>query len=69
MHLEFMSDEIVPVTSIKSVYAKKWRLTIEDLFSIPIIVRERGSGTLEVIRKSLTTTKLILSFDKKLVHL
>jgi DNA-binding transcriptional LysR family regulator len=68
-YIEFMSDEIVPVTSIKSVYAKKRRLTIEDLFSIPIIVRERGSGTLEVIRKSLERNGFDFDMLNVFIHL
>lgn len=68
-YIEFMSDEIVPVTSIKSVYAKKRRLTIDDLFSIPIIVRERGSGTLEVIRKSLERNGFDFDMLNVFIHL
>lgn len=68
-YIDFMSDEIVPITSIDSVYAKRKRISVEDLYSIPLVLREKGSGTLEVIRKSLERINLDFEALKVQVHL
>ncbi len=53
-YTDFLEDEIVVVTGNNSVYAKQRNLTVADIAKIPIVLRERGSGTLEVIRHSLS---------------
>lgn len=49
----FIKDEIVLVAGSKNPLAKKQNLKIQDLKNIPLILREPGSGTLEVIAHSL----------------
>ena len=50
---EFIKDEIVLVTSISNPLAKKGIIQIKDLKNIPLLMREPGSGTLEVIAHEL----------------
>ena len=52
-YIDFLDDEIVVVAGNHSVYAKRKNLTLADIQQIPIVLREKGSGTLEVIQKSL----------------
>jgi len=49
----FMEDEICLVTGSESSYAKRKFISIENLKKMPFILREKGSGTLEVIQKTL----------------
>ncbi|RYE01744.1 MAG: LysR family transcriptional regulator [Sphingobacteriaceae bacterium] len=44
----FINDEVIAVCSRKSVLAGK-SLTIEELKSLPLALRERGSGTLNAL--------------------
>ncbi|MCW0482580.1 LysR family transcriptional regulator [Gaoshiqia sediminis] len=53
-YVDFLDDEIVAVTSADGVYAKLKNLTVSDLQQIPLVLREPGSGTLEVIQHELT---------------
>ncbi|HZX58160.1 MAG TPA: LysR family transcriptional regulator [Mucilaginibacter sp.] len=49
----FMSDEVIPVCSANSPLAGK-SLTLKQLLKTPIALRERGSGTLNALLKSLS---------------
>lgn len=51
-YLDFASDEIVAVTAADGVYARERGLRAEDLQTIPLVLREPGSGTLEVIQQA-----------------
>lgn len=54
LHYEkFVQDELVLVTNGKSFSEKNKNLSIEDLKLLPIISREVGSGTREVIENAL----------------
>lgn len=66
---DFLNDEIVVVTGANSVYAKKQVLSTADLKSIPIVLREKGSGTLEVIKEVLVKNKLDPSKLNIFIHL
>ncbi len=55
---EFLHDEIVVVTGAQSVYNKKKNIDLTDLQQIPIVLREKGSGTLQVINKALEKHKI-----------
>ncbi|MEO7835400.1 MAG: LysR substrate-binding domain-containing protein [Ginsengibacter sp.] len=46
---EFIKDEIVLVSSNKNLFAKKEIIKPTELKNIPLLLREPGSGTLEVI--------------------
>ncbi|HEY8659376.1 MAG TPA: LysR substrate-binding domain-containing protein [Hanamia sp.] len=52
-YTEFIKDEIVLVTSNKNPLAKKEIIQPKDLQNIPLLLREPGSGTLEVIAHAL----------------
>ncbi len=52
-YTEFKKDEIVLVSSIKNPLARKQTIKANDLKNIPLLLREPGSGTLEVIAHAL----------------
>lgn len=57
----FLDDELVVICSKKNpppTLVGKDVLTPQDLFSLPLILRERGSGTRQVIDESLRTIEL-----------
>lgn len=60
-YTEFLKDEIVLVTSSKNSLAIKETIQPAQLSKIPLILREQGSGTLEVITKSLKNIGLKLN--------
>ena len=49
----FAKDEIVLVTRTNGPFAKKPEIKPEELLQIPLVLREAGSGTLDVVLKSL----------------
>ncbi len=65
----FLEDEIIAVTGINSVYAKRQSMSINDLYHTPLVLREKGSGTLEVIQTSLKKNKIDLNRLNILIHL
>ena len=60
-YTEFLKDEIVLVASDKNPLAVKGTIQPDELTKIPLILREQGSGTLEVIINSLKNIGLKLS--------
>lgn len=48
-YTQFVKDEIVLVANSNNPFSKKQNITIDELKSIPLLFREQGSGTLEVI--------------------
>lgn len=54
----FIKDEIVLVTNSKNGAHKKGIISIETLQNLPMIERERGSGTREIIEKHLANTTI-----------
>lgn len=57
----FLKDELVLVTRKDNPLAKKGEATLEELKEIPLVVREFGSGTLQVIRHYLKEMNLRIS--------
>lgn len=57
----FVSDEVIAVCSLKSDIAKKQKITVHDLKKIPIVLREQGSGTLDVLVHELKKYKIKIS--------
>lgn len=49
----FLEDELVAVVHSKSRLQLPEEITPQDLPAIPLVLRERGSGTLDVIERSL----------------
>jgi LysR family transcriptional regulator, transcriptional activator of the cysJI operon len=65
----FLKDELVPVVRTNGKLAKKDEITIQELQSIPLVLRERGSGTLDVLEASLQQFDLKLSSMNVLMYL
>jgi LysR family transcriptional regulator, transcriptional activator of the cysJI operon len=65
----FLKDELVPVVRTNGKLAKKDEITIQELQSIPLVLRERGSGTLDVLEASLQQFNLKLSSMNVLMYL
>ena len=68
-YTDFFDDEIVVVTGVNSVYAKKRSISVQDFLQIPIVLREKGSGTLEVIKKLLSKNDVAIEKLNILIHL
>jgi len=60
-YVEFAKDEIVLVGNAANQLAKDGPLTPTDLKAIPLLMREHGSGTLEVLIDELKRLKLKLT--------
>lgn len=54
----FLRDELVAITSTQSMLAQYDELTPEQLKQMPMVVRENGSGTLDVFESALQSIKL-----------
>ena len=52
-YTQFIKDEIVLVANKEHPFSKKQTITIDELKNIPLLFREQGSGTLEVIAYNL----------------
>lgn len=57
-YVELAKDEIVLVGNAQHAYGQDDKLTANDLKQIPLLMREHGSGTLEVILDALNQLKL-----------
>lgn len=55
---KFIDDELIIVTGGDNVYSKRKNIDKTDLLQIPIVLREKGSGTLEVIKNAFSRHKL-----------
>jgi DNA-binding transcriptional LysR family regulator len=54
----FAKDEIVLVTRTNSTIARKTEIKPDELLQIPLVLREPGSGTLDVVLKALAEVKI-----------
>lgn len=68
-YIDFIDDEICVITGSNSVYAKRKTISAADLQEIPIVLREKGSGTLQVIQNSLLKHNINLEKLNILIHL
>lgn len=66
---DFLDDELIVVTGKYSVYSKRTTIGKEDLLKLPIVLREQGSGTLEVIRQIFTEQNIDFENLNTLIHL
>jgi len=57
-YLPFIKDKVVAVCSKKSTLAKKKNYQVKDILNIPLAIRERGSGTLAILKTSLEKHKI-----------
>ncbi|MFW5759076.1 MAG: LysR substrate-binding domain-containing protein [Bacteroidota bacterium] len=65
----FLDDELIVVTGANSVYAKREEISKDDLLQIPIVLREQGSGTLEVIKQAFAKQRIDFEKLNTLIHL
>ncbi len=65
----FMKDELVAIVSCKSRLALPEEISPHDLLDIPLVFRERGSGTLDVIERALGQHDIRLSSLNVLMYL
>ncbi|MHB1686078.1 MAG: LysR substrate-binding domain-containing protein [Ignavibacteriaceae bacterium] len=65
----FISDELVAASSANNILIKENEISIEELTRLPLILRERGSGTLEVFEHVLKNKKVKLSSLNVLMYL
>jgi DNA-binding transcriptional LysR family regulator len=52
-YIPFMRDELIAIVRKENPLAEKGEITVEELRAQPIVLRELGSGTLDVIEKYL----------------
>lgn len=57
----FLTDEVIPVCSSRSPLARRSTYQVTDLKTLPVALRERGSGTLAALKYALTSHGLKLS--------
>ena len=60
-YTKYLEDEIVLVSRINNPFTKRSGLTIEALKKIPLLIRETGSGTLDVIAHALKSHGITFS--------
>lgn len=65
----FMEDKLVAIINAKSKLAKLDIIDSSQLRKIPVVLRERGSGTLEVIEHALNKKKIKLTDLKIAMYL
>lgn len=65
----FHDDELIVVTGKKSVYSRRKNIVKTDLLQIPIVLREKGSGTLEVIKSAFVKHHLNFESLNVPIHL
>lgn len=65
----FMKDELVVVTHIGSTLAKYDEISLDQLCSFPLVLRENGSGTLDVFESVLLHHHVKLSSLNILIQL
>lgn len=65
----FLEDELVAVVHAKSKLSIPDELAPGDLTDIPLVLRERGSGTLDVIERALSQHNIKLSALHVLMYL
>ena len=66
---DFLLDELLVVTGKSSLYAERGTIEKEDLLQIPLVLREEGSGTLEVIRQYFAQQKILFEDLNTPIHL
>ena len=59
-YTRFADDELVLVTGARNAAARE-EISLEELLSLPLVLRETGSGTLEVIEQALAAHHVRLS--------
>lgn len=65
----FLEDELVAVVRTGSKLAVGEEITPDELFHLPLVLRERGSGTLDVFERALQQHNIKLSSLQVLMYL
>lgn len=60
-YVPFMKDELVVVVHTGSAYARYDKLSLDELCRLPLVLRENGSGTLEVLEDALARHQVKLN--------
>lgn len=68
-YINFAEDNIVAISGIGSPLAHQSSLNIQDLLQIPMVLREYGSGTLEVIERAFASANIKFEKLPILLHL
>lgn len=68
-YVPFLKDELVAVVRTKSKLQLPDEITSSELTSVPLVLRERGSGTLDVIERVLSDRGIRLSALRVLMYL
>jgi LysR family transcriptional regulator, low CO2-responsive transcriptional regulator len=55
---QFQQDELVPVVTAADELLKKKRLSAADISGLPLLMREKGSGTRELITETLDANEV-----------
>lgn len=65
----FIKDELVVVTSTESSLAQYDEITLEELKQLPLVIRENGSGSLDVLEVGLAKHQIKISSLNILIQL
>lgn len=65
-YIDLMDDELVAVVHQNSKLSKNLKIKLNSINQIPFVLRERGSGTLEIIESALNSKGIKLS-DLKVI--
>ena len=57
----FLKDELVAVVNARSKWKDREEISLDELCAIPLVLRERGSGTLDVLVSALAEHNIRLS--------
>lgn len=68
-YVDFMEDELVAVVHAQSKLSKLDEISLEKLKNTPLVLRERGSGTLDVLETALQSHNIKLSDLNIRMHL
>lgn len=68
-YTHFLRDELVAVVGPKNPLAVRDELPLDELSAVPLVLRENGSGTLDVIGRALAEHDLRLSDMNVRLHL
>ena len=68
-YTSFLQDELVAVVHAHTKLDIQDEITPEDLPNIPLVLRERGSGTLDVFERALSQHNLKLSSLNVMMYL
>ncbi len=58
VYTPFVKDELVLVTNAANKLARKDSISIQELYEVPLVMREAGSGTLDVIRLAMHAAEI-----------